>query len=155
MMSDTTQGTSGKLGEILTLKENISKDQLEDALQIQKEYQQLAVPFRLGELLVETNACSATTVSRTLHTQRDQQVRSNSVGQILMELGFVTKPQLEEAMQAHMDIMAPVGEILVDQGICTDEQLQKALSLQHMRRVSAIRRPLSSSFDPVNVMASN
>jgi putative phosphotransacetylase len=146
------KANSSKLGEMLTVEKILSFNQLENALQSQKEFQQVDVPARLGEVLVESRICSATIVSEALHRQRDRQLKSNTLGQILLELGFVTKQQLAQVMQTHLDILAPFGEILVDQGICDQAQIEQALRLQFLRRVSAIRRPLSSIFDPVNVM---
>jgi hypothetical protein len=150
------QGKNGnstdKLGTLLTYEKSLSKNQLQFALRTQKEYREVSIPSRLGEVLVTSKTCPATVVSSALHRQRDQQVKSNTIGQVLLELGFVTKPQLDKVMETHLDLLAPFGEILVDQGICNQEQIQKALHIQLMRRVSAIRRPLSSSFDPVNIM---
>ena len=137
---------------MLTLDKILSDDQLKKALQTQEEYRQVSVPSRLGEVLVESHAVPATVVSKTLHRQRDMQIRSNTIGQLLLELGYVTKKQLDETMEAHFDVLAPLGEILVDRSICTQEQIKKAIDLQTMRRIAAIRRPLSSSFDPMNVM---
>jgi putative phosphotransacetylase len=151
-MQEKTTISMDKLGIMLTHEKNLSNNQLHEALKIQKEYQKAAIPSRIGEVLVESGACTATVVSEALLKQRDQQVKSNSLGQVLMMLGFVTKSQLEKVMETHMDILAPIGEILIDQGICTRDQIEKALHLQLMRRVSAIRRPMSSNFDPLNIM---
>jgi N-acetylmuramoyl-L-alanine amidase len=114
---------SDRLGEVLTLEENLSRDQLKNALQNQKEYKKVSIPSRLGEVLVDSGACSATTVSEALHKQRDWLLKSNTIGSVLMEMGFVTKSQLEDVMKIHMDILAPIGEILMEQGICTQEQM--------------------------------
>ncbi len=152
LMNENIINGSDRLGAVLTLEKNLSKDQLKNALQNQKEYQKVSIPSRLGEVLVESGACSATIVSEALHKQRDRQLKSNTIGSVLMEMGFVTKSQLENVMKTHLDILAPIGEILVDQEICSQEQIEKALHFQFMRRLSAIRRPLSSFFDPVNVI---
>jgi propanediol utilization protein len=141
-----------KIGAMLTYEKYLSDEELESALESQTEYRQVSIPSRLGEVLVDSKTCPATVVSRALHRQRDRQVKSNTIGQVLLELGYVTKPQLEKVMEAHMDVLAPFGEILIDNGICNQEQVQKALHIQLMRRVAAIRRPLSSSFDPINIM---
>ena len=143
---------SDKLGVMLTLNKTLSDDQLKNALQTQEEYRQVSVPSRLGEVLVVSKTVPATVISKTLHRQRDLQIRSNTIGQLLLELGYVTKEQLNETMETHFDILAPLGEILVDRGICTQEQIKRAIDLQTMRRTASIRRPLSSSFDPVNFM---
>jgi len=141
-----------RLGSLLKRDDGLSEDQLDKALERQQEYRKIDVPFRLGEVIVESGVSTATQVSDALHRQRDRYIQSNTIGQILLELEYVTREQLEEAMEAHLDILAPLGEVLVDQGICTQEEIDRAYKLQLIRRVSALRRPLSSHFDPLNVM---
>ena len=144
--------TEDKIGKYLTKDTILTDEQLDRALELQEEYKKVKVPLRIGEVMVETGVSSATSVSDALHRQRDRYLRSNTIGQILLELEYVTRDQLEEAMEAHLDILAPLGEVLVDQGICTQEQVDRAYKLQLIRRVTALRRPLSSHFDPLNVM---
>ncbi len=146
------EGSSNKLGKWLTKNEKVSEDKIKEALQVQEEYRQVEVPLRLGEVIVESGLGTASLVSDALHRQRDSYIKSNTIGQILLELGFVTREQLEQAMEAHLDILAPLGEVLVEQKICTQEQIDRAYKLQLIRRVTALRRPLSSHFDPLNVM---
>ena len=141
-----------KLGELLTAEEWISIQDLEKALQIQKEHRDVSMPSRLGEVLVSSEVCSVDIVAKALHKQRDKNLKGNSLGQVLIQLGHVTKEQLETAMAAHLDVMAPLGEILLDQEICNSAEIKQALDIQHKRRLEAMRRPLSSSFDPLNVM---
>ena len=143
---------SDRLGDFLTVEKWISVEQLQEALQIQKENRSVSIPSRLGEVLVNSEVCSVDMVARALHKQRDQNLKGNSLGQVLVELGIVTREQLDSAMQTHLEVMAPLGEILIDQNICTSVEIQKALGIQHKRRLEAMRRPLASSFDPLNVM---
>ena len=145
-------GPGERLGSLLSKGDGVSEDKLEEALKLQEEYKKVNVPLRLGEVMVESGVSTATKVSDALHRQRDRYIRSNTIGQILLELEYVTRQQLDEAMEAHLDILAPLGEVLVEEGICTQEQIDRAYKLQLIRRVSAIRRPLSSQFDPLNVM---
>jgi putative phosphotransacetylase len=146
------EGSADRLGNLLTGEEGVSKEQLERALERQAEYRKANVPLRLGEVIVDSGVGSATKVSDALHRQRDGYLRSSTIGQVLLELEYVTRAQLEEAMEAHLDILAPLGEVLVEQGICSQEQVDTAYKLQLIRRVCALRRPLSSHFDPLNVM---
>lgn len=146
------EGSDERIGNLLSRDNGISDDKLQEALKVQEEFRKVNVPLRLGEVMVESGYSTATQVSDALHRQRDRYIRSNTIGQILLELGYVTREQLEEAMEAHLDILAPLGEVLVEQGICTQEQTDRAYKLQLIRRVSALRRPLSSHFDPLNVM---
>ena len=151
-MEKPIDNSEKRLGELLRKKYNLTENELNKALEQQKDHQQVDVAFRLGEVLVESGISKATTISNALHKQRDIQMSSNTIGQILLELSYVTKDELNRAMEIHMDILAPFGDILVDQGICTREQVEKAHQLQLMRRITAIRNPLSSYFNPVNVM---
>jgi putative phosphotransacetylase len=145
-------GASDRLGDLLTAEEWISDEQLQEALQIQKQHRNVSIPSRLGEVLVYSEVCSVDIVARALHKQRDRNLKENSLGQVLVELGTVSKEQLETAMLTHLDVMAPLGEILLDQEICTQNEIKEALEIQHKRRFEAMRRPLASSFDPLNVM---
>jgi len=146
------ESSGNRLGKLLIENKKLSEEQLKKVLQVQKEYRDVDVPLRLGEVIVESGVSTASSVSDALHRQRDQYIKSNTIGQILLELGFVTYEQLEQAIEAHLDILAPLGEVLVEQKICTQEQIDRAHKLQLIRRVTAIRRPLGSMFDPINVM---
>jgi putative phosphotransacetylase len=141
-----------KLGTWLARNEQVTEEKIEQALQEQEKFRQYRIPLRLGEVIVESGLCPASAVSDALHRQRDSYIQSNTIGQVLLELGFVTRDQLDQALEAHLDILAPLGEVLIEQGICTREQIDRAYRLQLIRRGTALRRPLSSHFDPVNVM---
>jgi len=141
-----------RLGSLLLSEKKLKEEELATALKRKKKLIGVDVHLRLGEVIVDSDFRKASQVATALHKQRDMQFKSNSIGQILLELGYVQRDQLERAMEAHLDIFAPLGEILVDQEICTQEQIDEALKLQSLRRISALRRPLSSSFDPINVM---
>lgn len=56
-----------------------------------------------------------------------------SIGNVLLELGLVTRVQLDEALQRQA-ARAPLGAILVEMGAVTDEQLEHALAHQALRR---------------------
>ena len=151
-MNQTGEGPRGKLGEYLASHENLNQEVLADALETQEMYRKHAIPSRIGEVLVDSGACTVGAVAKALHLQRDQQVRRNSIGQVLLELGYITEFQLEEALETHLEVFAPLGEVLLSQGICSEEQLAEAIHIQQLRRISAVRLPLSSKFDPMNVM---
>lgn len=55
-------------------------------------------------------------------------------------------------MEMQVDILAPFGEILADRGICTREEIDQAYRLQLLRRTAAVRNPLASNFNPVNII---
>lgn len=70
------------------------------------------------------------------HVGEDPPVR---VGEILIEMGYLTRLQLERALrkQKEADVRGdshiPVGRILAESGIITAEQLQTALAEQRVR----------------------
>ncbi len=144
--------SDNRIGSLLISDKNLEKNELDTALKKKKQLSDIDVHLRLGEVIVESGFTRASQVAAALLKQRDTQFKANSIGQILLELGYAQRDQLERAMETHLDILAPLGEILVDQEICTQEQMDEALKLQVLRRVSALRRPLASSFDPINVM---
>jgi putative phosphotransacetylase len=141
-----------RIGSLLLSEKILKKKEIDTALKRKEQLTGVNVHLRLGEIIVDSGISEASPVAEILHKQRDMQLKANSLGHILLELGYVNQDQLEQAMEAHLDIFAPLGEILVDQGICILEQIDEALKLQAIRRVAALRRPLASSFDPVNVM---
>lgn len=62
-----------------------------------------------------------------------------SIGNILVELGFVTDDQLKEAVEIQRRAN-PLGKILVEMGAITDEQLDEALMQQRIKRGEASNR---------------
>ncbi len=71
--------------------------------------------------------------------RRPKQRRSVRVGEVLIEMGHVTREQLEDALrkQKEADMRGeshvPVGSILAASGVVTRQQLQMALAEQRRR----------------------
>jgi len=61
---------------------------------------------------------------------RRPRARTESLGQILLDEGVVTREQLEKAKQMQHRSGGHMGRILVEQGVVTEKQLAKALSVQ-------------------------
>lgn len=61
---------------------------------------------------------------------RRPRARTESLGQILLDEGVVTREQLEKAMQLQHRSGGHLGRILVEQGVVTEKQLAKGLSVQ-------------------------
>ena len=63
--------------------------------------------------------------------------RSLKIGEILIEMGCLTKSQLERYLQKQKELLEHgrklLGEIMIESGIITDEQLRKALTEQQIR----------------------
>jgi len=61
----------------------------------------------------------------------------NSLGNILVEMGFVTQAQLDEAVRIQKQKAPKIGEILVEMKILTEQQLEEAILYQRVRRGEA------------------
>jgi CRP-like cAMP-binding protein len=63
--------------------------------------------------------------------------RAMKIGEILIEMGCLTKLQLERSLERQKELREqehkPLGEIMIGSGIITDEQLRRALAEQEMR----------------------
>ena len=86
-MSQTEEGLGGKLGEYLAAHEQLSQEKLVDALKTQEKYRQHSIPTRIGEVLVDSGACTVGAVAKALHLQRDQQVRETELAIQLFQCG--------------------------------------------------------------------
>jgi len=61
----------------------------------------------------------------------------SSLGNILVEMGFVTKDQLDEAVRIQKQKAPKIGEILVEMKILTEQQLEEAILYQRVKRGEA------------------
>jgi hypothetical protein len=68
-----------------------------------------------------------------------------SLGNILVEMGYVTIEQLQNAVEIQK-MQAPIGEILVRMEIITREQLEEALMIQKVNRGEATTREESQLY---------
>jgi hypothetical protein len=107
--------------------ESKTKEQLIDEL--------VELRRQIAELKASEPASDATKAARKPPEKR----RPVRVGEVLMQMGYLTRLQLERALrkqkEADMrgDSHIPVGKILVESGIVTAEQLQIALAEQRKR----------------------
>lgn len=151
-MDAATALQSRLIGAILVEKSLISGEQLERALQIQADTGE-----RLGEIVVaefgvsrlelasvlaeqwaelesaERNAAATEPDPPTLAveplTPAEVQIR-RPIGEIFVELGFISSDQLDAALDAQRETGARIGEILVEQGSLTRLDLASALAEQ-------------------------
>ena len=66
-----------------------------------------------------------------------------SLGNILVELGFISKEQLQEAIAVQRTRVPEIGGILVELGFITQEQLEEALLKQRILRGKAKPREVT------------
>lgn len=88
----------------------------------------------LAELIVKIQSFSDNFISEIHHEKR-----SLKIGEIMIEMGYLTRSQLERAILKQKEIHIfgykhkLLGEILVELGFITEEQLRKALVEQRVR----------------------
>jgi type IV pilus assembly protein PilB len=56
--------------------------------------------------------------------------KSKQLGQILIELGFITPEQLETALEEHRKTPKSLGRVLIDLGMIKEADLVRALAEQ-------------------------
>ncbi len=150
-MEASTAIRSRLIGAILMEKNLITGEQLERALQLQEDTGE-----RLGEIVVAEFGISRLELAGVLAEQwadlenaernavpepdrpvqdveplipADVQIR-RPLGEIFVELGFVSSDQLDTALEAQRETGARIGEILVEQGSLTRLDLASALAEQ-------------------------
>jgi len=166
-MEASTAIRSRLIGAILVEKNLITGEQLERALQLQEDTGE-----RLGEIVVAEFGISRLELAGVLAEQwadlenaernavsepdrpvqhveplipADVQIR-RPLGEIFVELGFVSSDQLDAALEAQRETGARIGEILVKQGSLTRLDLASALAeqwsaLQKLRPPAPVASP--------------
>jgi hypothetical protein len=123
-MSTESKGSSRleeiRIGKLLLRRGLITEEQLDQAMNKQEENAGLRIPSMVGEICVEKGWCTMADVTMVMREQRDEVVRSNTLGRCLLEQGFITQEQLWKALEEHEEVFAPLGEIVVDKGFCTE-----------------------------------
>ncbi|MDK9699710.1 MAG: hypothetical protein OEM52_06175 [bacterium] len=105
-----------RFGELVVQEGWISPDQLSEALTIQQNG-----TLRFGEFLMRQGMLQPFHVELALTVQKTSP-KSEPIGKIVQELGFLQKRQVEQAAQFQQAGRNLLGEILVDLGHITPEQ---------------------------------
>ncbi len=143
---------SVRLGDILTSKKIVARKNIDNALKINKKDLKNNIYRRLGETLVHSENIEPRFIVKGLKEQRDMLISRATLGSILINMGVISEEQLNEALETHTKLFAPIGEILVEKGFCTAEDIDRALKIQIEIRENFLRRPINSNFDPINLM---
>ena len=134
-----------QLGELLVAEELLTEDELEQALTEQATSGRL-----LGQILVANGYLSAFSLARVLSEQHGVQLSPKEgapaapvpvasqpeqawrpLGNVLVDLEFLTESQLERALAAQREEGGRLGEILVSRGLLSGAELAQALAEQH------------------------
>ena len=136
------------LGAVLVERGHMTQAQLEDALAEQRRTGRL-----LGQILVERGYLTNVSLARALADQHGVELRPATdredaprpiaaterrqrawcpLGQVLVETGYLTEPELERALAEHRENpRRRLGEVLVERGYVTGTELARALAKQH------------------------
>lgn len=112
-----------KLGIFFVRKSLINQDQLGQVLAEQTRYGK-----KLGELLIERNLVSRHEVERALV---NQQIK---LGEVLLRKRLISLVQLEYALANQTSACQTLGQLLLEEGMVSRRELEEALKEQYWRR---------------------
>ncbi len=111
------------LGNILLESNQVSRNDLECALQLQQDQR----GQKLGELLEKNHAINRDELAIALKRQENMPIMR--LGEALLQMNYVTQEQLDIALrQQRNDRTTPLGQILVNLGIIDEQRLRQALA---------------------------
>ena len=145
-------GEDIRIGKILARKGIITEAQLDEAIKTQQTNIARKIPYTLGEVFVQKGFCTMKDITEAMLKQKDEIFRQTGLGKVLLDNGFITEDELEEALKTQVEICAPLGEILVDKGYCSEGDIRLGLHIQLFQRNAAAKRVVISAFNPFNVM---
>jgi cellulose synthase/poly-beta-1,6-N-acetylglucosamine synthase-like glycosyltransferase len=111
-----------KLGEILLEKKQLTKEQLELAINYQKKY-----GGRIGNICVKMGFVTSEQIDEIL---KNNNTRSTKIGEILVEKGIVTQVQMNEAIDMQNKSGGRIGDILIYLDYVDEVTLYRELSIQ-------------------------
>ncbi len=110
-----------KLGELLVENNILTEQQLLDALEAQKEKRGL-----LGEIIVELGFTTKEKLDAALARQY-----GSKLGEILINKRLISFEQLERILDEQKNSLKSIGEILIDKGFVSEADLMEGLSKQY------------------------
>lgn len=150
--SETQLSDDVRIGHLLVDMRYLSEEQLKETLREQMRRERLGIQSTIGEICVEYQWCTMKDIAIAMREQEEEVFQLSSLGQILLNLGFVNHEELERALRVHEDISALIGETLVALGYCSDDQIRVAIEFQNLSRVGILRRTIFSRYHPYNVV---
>lgn len=138
-------GIRKKLGELLLHAHRITSEQLDEALQEQAE-----TGFFLGEILVRRGLLTGEEIDAALRAQLVQENGQAAdrirLGELLVTAGYISPPQLTDALERQKRSGKRLGEVLVDAGYAKPHMVEQGLRLQSMLLAAILSTLLSLSF---------
>ena len=146
------KGNGQKIGRLLVDQGVLREEQVERLLALQARDSQANILSKFGELCVRTGWTSAGAVTSALRRQSQKVLDQAGLGDMLVQLGYMTPEKLKEALESRLDVMETVDELVLERGLCTPEHVKIASQLVALQRNGSIRRQMDSSFVPFNIM---
>ena len=90
---------------------------------------------------------------RLIHIQNNNNPKENRLGNMLVKGGFITKDQLQDAIQRHKRTKQPLGYILINSGYISRNKLQGPIKLQmeeHLQKLFSWKQG-DFTFNPGNI----
>ncbi len=115
-----------KFGEHLVKKGKIEESELEAALKFQEEEH-----ITLGVLAVRENLLNNKQLSAILDNQREKRERGGLFGEIAIELGFLTRDDIDKLLILQKESRNFLGEILILCGAISKNDLEDELRQFH------------------------
>lgn len=112
-----------KTGDFLVKEELITEEQLQEALDLQKRQKKYEP---LGQICVKKRFITRFAFNSFLKKYK----KSMSLGDLLLNLGLISKEQLDKSIELQKISGKKLGLILVDQGFIADVALINCLSIQ-------------------------
>ena len=110
------------IGQILSMDNNISDNDVERALDTQK----ILKKKQLGDILVDTHGVDQKEVEKAVTTQKRER---KPIGEILIEAGMIKDDDLQQALEEQSKNRSlKIGQVLLKMGIVTEEEIASALA---------------------------
>jgi hypothetical protein len=138
-------GVRQLLGNLLVQARRITHKQLDLALEEQKRTDK-----RLGEALVHLGFLMPRELDTVLAFQQCQGIKKPTptpfrLGEILVAANYITREQLEDALEKQKPSHKKLGEVLVEAGYVQPSHIEHGLKLQRMLLTAALVAALSLS----------
>jgi hypothetical protein len=144
----TASGVRQMLGDLLLRARHITQQQLDQALEEQKRTGE-----KLGEILVHRGLIISNELDAVLAFQQSQSSdkpynASFRLGEILIAANYISREQLQYALEKQKHTQKRLGEVLVEAGYVQPHQIDQGLKLQHKLVTAALVAVLSLSSMP-------
>lgn len=149
------------LGRIAIRLHYLTEEDLQQALQLQRQQKAEGKVARLGELLLDNDFLTHPQLAEIMNAQRmiNQRTKDRCFGEVAVANGMLTKQQLMAALVSqkqhfqHDHDIDPVADILLEQGLLTTEQRDAILVAQQRIKAAELHgeAAVGSALNPAAV----